>query len=76
MTRTSLALRLTRLEQQRNRLQQAETRLKTDERKARTRRLIETGGLVDKTGLAGLEPNVLYGGLLALKANAERCRHP
>ena len=70
MTRTSLAERLTRLEQQKNRLQQAETRLKTDERKARTRRLIEAGGLVDKAGLVGLEPNTLYGALLALKANA------
>ena len=70
MTRTSLAERLTRLEQQKNRLQQAEARLKTDERKARTRRLIEAGGLVDKAGLVGLEPNTLYGALLALKANA------
>ena len=70
MTRTSLAERLTRLEQQKNRLHQAESRIKTDERKARTRRLIEAGGLLDKAGLAGLEPNALYGALLALRANA------
>ena len=70
MTRTSLTERLTRLEQQRNRLQQAETRIKTDERKARTRRLIEAGGLVDKAGLVELEPDTLHSAFLALNANA------
>ena len=63
MTRTSLAERLTRLEQQKNRLQQAESRIKTDERKARTRRLIEAGGQAfdreQKARDEGKEPLVL-----------------
>lgn len=70
MTRTSLAERQARLEQQRARLQLEENRVREAERKARTRRLIEAGGLVDKAGLLGLEANVLYGALLALAARA------
>lgn len=37
------------------------------ERKTRTRRLIELGGLVAKAGLENLESNALLGGLLHLK---------
>ena len=66
MTRTSLAERQARLEQQRARLQLEENRVREAERKARTRRLIEAGGLVDKAGLLELDPNALYGALLAL----------
>lgn len=68
MTRTSLAERQARLEQQRARLQLEENRVREAERKARTRRLIEAGGLVDKAGLLELEPNALYGALLNLAA--------
>lgn len=66
MPRTTLAERQDRLAQQRARLSLEENRLREAERKARTRRLIEAGGLVDKAGLLGLEPNALYGGLLSL----------
>ena len=68
MPRTTLAERLTRLEQQKNRISQVETKLRLDERKARTRRLIEAGGLVDKAGLLDLDANALYGAL------RRRCR--
>ena len=64
MTRTSLAERQARLEQQRARLQREEAKVREAERKARTRRLIEAGGLVDKAGLGETEANVLYGALL------------
>lgn len=62
--KTSLAERLQRLEQQKAKLQLAESKIKDDERKARTRRLIETGALVEKAGLAALHANALYGALL------------
>jgi len=71
MARTTLAERMTRLEQQKNRISQAETKLKLEERKARTRRLIESGGLVEKAGLIDLEPNTLYGALLSIKSLAD-----
>ena len=35
--------------------------LKEAERKARTRRLIQAGGLVEKAGLLALDANALYG---------------
>lgn len=66
MPRTTLAERQERLAQQRARLSLEENRLREAERKARTRRLIEAGGLVDKAGLLGLKSNILYGGLLSL----------
>ncbi len=71
MARTTLAERMTRLEQQKNRIAETETRLKLEERKARTRRLIEAGGLIEKTGLIDLEPNALYGALLSLKTGLD-----
>jgi len=66
MART-LAERLHAHEQQKARLAEQEAKLKTAERKQRTRRLIEAGGLVDKAGLLDLEPNALYGALLSLR---------
>jgi Conjugal transfer protein TraD len=71
MTRTSLAERMSRLEQQKARLASEEAKIKNDERKARTRRLIEAGGLVEKAGLLDLEPNALYGALMSLSAGAK-----
>ena len=47
----SLAERLRAHEQQKARLAEQEAKLKDDERKARTRRLIQGGGLIDKAGL-------------------------
>lgn len=66
----SLAERLRAHEQQKARLAEQEARLKSDERKARTRHLIQAGGLVDKAGLLDLEPNALYGALLSLRDGA------
>lgn len=75
MARTTLAERQVRLEQQRARLQMEENRLREAGRKARTRRLIEAGGLVDKAGLLDVDSAVLYGALMQVAAearNAER----
>jgi hypothetical protein len=46
-------------------------KLKDAGRKARTRRLIEAGGLVDKVGLLDLDSNALYGALLSLRDAAD-----
>ena len=56
-----------KLQQKKNRLAAEETKLKLKERKARTRHLIEAGGLIAKADLSHLPSNALYGGLLALK---------
>ncbi|PZX14313.1 conjugative transfer protein TraD [Palleronia aestuarii] len=78
MARTSLAERQARLDQQRARLQREEAKIREEARKARTRRLIEAGGLVDKAGLGELEANALYGALLEVAGRlgdpAERAR--
>jgi hypothetical protein len=66
----SLAERLRAHEQQKARLAEQEAKLKADERKARTRQLIQAGGLIDKAGLLELEPNALYGALLSLRDSA------
>jgi hypothetical protein len=66
----SLAERLHAHEQQKARLAEQEAKLKTAERKARTRRLIEAGGLVDKAALLDLDANALYGALLSLRDGA------
>jgi hypothetical protein len=67
----SLAERLRAHEQQKARLAEQEARLKDAGRRARTRQLIEAGGLVDKAGLLALEPNALYGALLSLRDGAD-----
>ena len=54
---------------QRNTTVELETKYQNQveaERKARTRRLIEAGGIIDKAGLLELDPNALYGALLGL----------
>ena len=56
----SLAERLRAHEQQKAKLAEQEAKLKDAERKARTRRLIEAGGLVEKACLLDLDPNALY----------------
>nr|WP_278116354.1 conjugal transfer protein TraD [Mesorhizobium sp. WSM4875]WIE94759.1 conjugal transfer protein TraD [Mesorhizobium sp. WSM4875] len=66
MARTSLAERMSRLEQQRARLAEQEAKLKADERKQRTRRLVEAGILVERAGLLDQDEATLYGGLLNL----------
>lgn len=69
MART-LAERLRAHEQQKARLAEAEARLKLDERRQRTRRLVEAGALVEKAGLLELDSNALYGALLSLRDGA------
>ena len=76
MARSTLAERMNRLEQQKARLAEEEARIRDQERKQRTRRLIETGGLVDKAGLLDLEPNALLGALIAIKAEAAEAGGP
>jgi Conjugal transfer protein TraD len=70
----SLAERLRAHEQQKARLAEQEAKLKDAERKARTRRLIEAGGLIEKTGLLGLESSALYGALLSLRDGADNAK--
>ena len=70
----SLAERLRAHEQQKARLAEQEAKLKDAERKARTRRLIEAGGLIEKTGLLGLDSSALYGALLSLRDGADNAK--
>jgi hypothetical protein len=70
MPRTSLSERQSRLQQQRARLDLEERELKEAARKARTRRLIEAGGLIEKAGLLELDTAVLYGALMQVAAEA------
>lgn len=70
MARTSLAERMSRLEQQRAKLAEQEAKLKADERKQRTRRLVEAGTLVERAGLIDLEDAALFGALLSLAGSA------
>lgn len=67
MTKTNLAEKRKKLEQRKNRLKQLEATLNVQERKDRTRRLIELGGLVSKAKLETWNANALLGGLLSLK---------
>ena len=67
----SLAERMRAHEQQKARLAEQEAKLKDAERRARTRRLIEAGGLIDKAGLLDLDANALYGALLSLRDGAD-----
>jgi hypothetical protein len=62
----SLAERIRAHEQHKARLAEQEAKLKDAERRVRTRRLIQAGGLVDKAGLLDLDSNALYGALLSL----------
>ncbi|NGX50954.1 MAG: hypothetical protein K1060chlam2_00807 [Chlamydiae bacterium] len=54
-----------------SRLEMKEKLLKKKERKRRTRRLIELGGLVVKSGIEELNNNALLGALLELKEKAK-----
>lgn len=66
----SLAERLRAHEQQKARLAEEAAKLRDAERRARTRRLIEAGGLIHKAGLLDLDGNALYGALLSLRDGA------
>lgn len=67
MTTTNLLEKRKKLKQRKNRLKQLEVSLTMQERKQRTRRLIELGGLVSKAGLDSWNANALLGGFLSLK---------
>lgn len=67
MTQTNLIEKRKKLEQRKNRLKQLDASLTIQERKNRTRRLIELGGLVSKAQLDHWNANALLGGLLFLK---------
>lgn len=67
MTQTNLIEKRIKLEQRKNRLKQLEASLNVQERKKRTRRLIELGGLISKAQLENWNSNALLGGLLFLK---------
>ena len=56
-----------RLEQKRAQVIMEEVKIKVQERKARTRRLIEMGGLVAKAKLDNLPTNSLFGALVSLQ---------
>ena len=71
MPKTSLAERMSRLEQQKARIADQEAKIKADERKQRTKRLIEAGTLLDKAGLLDLDGDALYGALLSVAAGAD-----
>ena len=66
MVRT-LSERLCTHEQRRARLAEAEAKLKLEERKQRTRRLVEAGALAEKACLLSLDSKVLYGAFLSLR---------
>lgn len=72
MARTTLAERMNRLEQQKAKLAGEEARLRDQERKQRTRRLIEAGALIDKAGLLHIDANTLLGALLSVQS--ETCK--
>jgi Conjugal transfer protein TraD len=63
----SLSERLRAFEQQKARLADTEIKLRLAEKKARSRRLIETGALVEKARLNDLAVEALYGALLSLR---------
>jgi len=69
MART-LAERQRAHEQNKARLAEQESKIKLAERKQRTRRLVEAGALVEKSGLLELDSNALYGALLSLQDGA------
>ena len=74
MPRT-LAERLRAHEQSKARLAEQEAKLREAERRARTRRLIAAGGLLEKAGLLDLDTNALYGALLGLRDAASDKAH-
>lgn len=70
----SLAERLRAFEQQKARLAHIESKLKLAEKKARNRRLVETGIFVEKAGLSELSSATLFGALLSLKSGSQNSK--
>jgi len=71
MNEYTIQLKRVTLAQRMNRLKEQEARIKDIERKTRTRRLIEIGGLVVKANLDSLTSNELYGALLEIADKAK-----
>ena len=69
---TSLSHQKEKLERLKAKLQSQEQKLKLTERKKRTRRLIELGGLIVKAELEALNNNTLLGALLSLKSSVAK----
>lgn len=67
MTKTNLIERRKQIEQRMNKLREMQALVNTQERKRRTRRLIELGGLVSKAQLHDWDVNALLGALLYIK---------
>lgn len=60
-----------RLQQKMNLLKEKEAKVKIAERKQRTRKLIELGGLIEKAELSDLTVTQLLGSLLQIKKEAQ-----
>ncbi len=71
MPKLSLAERLQRAAARKARAEQEAARLKSMQRKARTRHLIEVGGLAVKAGIDELPPAALYDRFLKIAADAK-----
>ena len=71
ITTNLIERRRKRIEQQKNRLKQLETSLNAQERKKRTRKLIEVGGLAAKASIEDWSTNTLLGAFLTLKAQEQ-----
>jgi hypothetical protein len=67
VTKTTLEAQRVALAQRKAKLDEQLRKLAERERKARTRHLIQLGGLIVKAGLVDLPANALYGALLADK---------
>ena len=65
--RKNLQQRKAELERQKIAIMGKEKALKETERRERTKKLIEIGGLVAKAGIDTLDTNALYGALLTIK---------
>jgi hypothetical protein len=70
MPKLTLAERLERAAARKARAEQEAARLKLMQRKERTRRLIEIGGLAVKAGIDQLPPAALYDRFMAIAAEA------
>jgi len=71
MPKLTLAQRLERAAARKAKAEQEAARLKTMQRKERTRRLIEIGGLAVKAGIDELPTTALYDRFLAIAAEAK-----
>lgn len=72
MTKTNIIEKRKKyIDQRMNKLKKMRAFLNVQERKKRTRRLIELGDLVLKAGLQDWNSNTLYGALLSIKEKEE-----